>query len=128
MSEYRLRDQDGCELIEADDLAEARETAIEWVLGGEWDPRASTYWVTVWIEEASSGEVVDSVKVPIEPPEPVCSEAGGHDWAEAGVQGHGGGVRSFDECRHCACRRITNTWATDPATGEQGLTSVGYEP
>jgi hypothetical protein len=28
----------------------------------------------------------------------------------------------------CGCARITDTWAQDPETGEQGLHEVRYEP
>ena len=30
-------------------------------------------------------------------------------------------------CRHCACKRTTDTWAQNKETGEQGLRSVSYE-
>lgn len=29
---------------------------------------------------------------------------------------------------HCGCERITDTWAQDPDSGEQGLRSVTYKP
>ena len=30
-------------------------------------------------------------------------------------------------CRHCGCKRTTDTWAQNRETGEQGLREVSYE-
>jgi hypothetical protein len=51
---------------------------------------------------------------------------GGHR-DNPGVFGHDGGVIIREVCRHCAAYRVTDTWAQNPATGEQGLESVTYE-
>lgn len=81
----------------------------------------------------------DSHKVAIEPEEPDCVEGKSHDWASPhrvvggikenpGVWGIGGGVIIHEACLRCGCGRVTNTWAQDMTDGEQGLTSVSYEP
>lgn len=74
----------------------------------------------------------------LEPAEPECTD-GEHDWQSPyeivggckenpGVWGHGGGVRIHECCMKCGCERVTDTWAQDMNTGEQGLESVSYEP
>lgn len=79
-----------------------------------------------------------SHSVAIEPEEPACSHADGHDWrsphglvggceSNPGVWGHGGSVVAHEVCVRCALARITDGWAQDPETGVQGLTSVRYD-
>ena len=74
--------------------------------------------------------------VALDEPEPDC-EAAEHDWQSPydvlrglsenpGVQGHGGGVVITEVCQHCGAYRVTDTWAQNPSTGEQGLHSVEY--
>lgn len=81
----------------------------------------------------------DSHKVAIEPEEPACVAGQAHDWASPheivggikenpGVWGSGGGVIVHEACLRCGCGRVTDTWAQDMTDGEQGLTSVSYEP
>jgi hypothetical protein len=61
-----------------------------------------------------------------------------HDWQSPhalvgglkenpGVRGHGGGVVIHEVCVHCGTLRVTDTWAQNPSTGEEGLESVRYE-
>ena len=80
-----------------------------------------------------------AVTVAIDPPEPDCLKGGEHRWrsphdlvggieSNPGVWGSGGGVLIIECCMRCGCARTTDTWAQDPETGEQGLTSVRYEP
>lgn len=71
------------------------------------------------------------------PSEPVCVGKKPHMWESPeklggcrenpGVWGHGGGVIIHDVCSRCGCKRITDTWGQDTATGEQGFTFVSYE-
>ena len=88
---------------------------------------------TVWVDVSVEG---DPWRVAINPPPPPCS-GGGHKWESPysligglrenpGVWGNGGGVIYRECCSHCGAFRETDTWATDPETGEQGLTSVTY--
>jgi hypothetical protein len=76
--------------------------------------------------------------VTCEAEEPDCDDDQEHDWQSPialvggckenpGVHGHGGGVLITEVCRHCGCKRVTDTWAQNPTTGEQGLRSVEYE-
>lgn len=122
--------------IEADSPAEA---AQEYVDGGDWgDTDESTRWVTVAVAEEPDGDDAQDVRVTLEPTEPECAEGESHDWRapyavlggleeNPGVWGNGGGVILRRVCRHCGTYRVTDTWAQDPETGEQGLTSVSYE-
>jgi hypothetical protein len=87
-------------------------------------------------EPIDDGEI--SVTVQVDPEEPACADEHEHDWrsphpvlggceSNPGVWGHGGGVIIREVCAHCGAYRVTDTWAQDPGTGEQGLTSVAYE-
>lgn len=126
-----------------------RDAAQDYVDGGDWGENDATHWVTVNVWRTAigidDGEIVescheeDTVTVAIDPPEPECEDGQDHDWASdfdvvggieqnPGVWGHGGGVIITEHCRRCGCGRHTDTWAQDPETGEQGLTSARYEP
>lgn len=134
-----LRDDGVEETIDACDLDEARERAEEWAREGGWDLTGGTIWVDVAIIDPATRERVERVTVQIDQPEPRCERGHEHDWQSPheivgglkenpGVWGHGGGVIITEVCMHCGCARITDTWAQRPDTGEQGLTSVSYEP
>lgn len=126
-----------------------REAAEEYA--SAYPQEEETYWVTVhvWrvgLELDEDGQLVmcDSgrvdVRVTREPLEPPCvDDDHEHEWQSPfelvggikenpGCWGHGGGVIIREVCRHCGRYRITDTWATDPATGRQGLRSTRYEP
>lgn len=125
------------------DAESAREAAEEYVAGGDWGDASKTSWVTVYVfTRLKLGGITldlddrDSFEVEVEPDEPSCPE-GEHDWVtpyavlgglreNPGVQGHGGGVICHEVCRYCGCLRTTDTWAQNPETGKQGLTSVEY--
>lgn len=130
--------------IEAVDADDAIRQAKDLLRGGDWGELESTCWprasVTLYDDD---GDEVEShrVKVAIDPEEPVCDggEHGGeHEWRSPieivggiaenpGVWGHGGGVIVHEVCRRCGWKRISDSWAQDPDTGEQGLNSVRYE-
>lgn len=109
----------------SENVAEALEA---WVREGTWDASRGTVFVSAWAFDGRDGrgEQAAATTVTIQPDEPEC-EAAAHDWAEESVRGHGGGVVVVERCSHCGCSRTTDTWATNPSTGEQGLTSVSYE-
>ncbi len=88
--------------------------------------------------ERRAANLVGEVEVAIDPVEPACPH-GEHDWQaphalvgglaeNPGVQGHGGGVVVHEACLHCGAQRATDTWATNPRTGEQGYRSLSYGP
>ncbi len=96
-----------------------------------------TVWIDVRVRCEETGES-DSDSVTLEPDAPYCADDHEHDWCSPhalvggleenpGVHGHGGGVIITEVCRHCGCKRVTDTWAQNPVTGEQGLRSVSYE-
>lgn len=68
-------------------------------------------------------DFVESFSIAVNPSEPDCPE-GVHDWYQENVNGNGGGVIVTECCNHCDCTKITNTWAHNPSTGEQGLKSI----
>jgi hypothetical protein len=81
----------------------------------------------------------ERASVACDPPVPPCVDGGEHEWRaphaivggieeNPGVWGHGGGVVMHECCMRCRCGRVTDTWAQRSDTGEQGLTSVKYEP
>jgi hypothetical protein len=97
---------------------------------------------TLWINIEVRCELTDeeaSETVACEPDEPDCKRGStAHDWQSPfeilggirenpGVWGRGGGVLIEEVCMICGCGRTTDTWAQDPASGMQGLTSVSYE-
>lgn len=97
-----------------------------------------TLWIDVSVRCPATGEE-ESTTVQLDEPEPECESGSSHDWRSPysllgglrenpGVQGHGGGVIIREVCVICGCERTTDTWAQRPDTGEQGLTSVSYEP
>jgi hypothetical protein len=128
------------------------EAAREYVDGGEWGERDTTTWIHVrtwrrgYVWDADEEEVVEVIAdeqshtVQLDPEEPECpSDEGEHDWQaphelvgglieNPGVHGHGGGVTITTVCMRCGARRVEDTWAQDPETGQQGLESVTYEP
>jgi hypothetical protein len=125
------RDLGGAADFTATDLEDATESTRE-----TFDAGAETYWVHGRLTCEATGEEED-VSFRVDPAEPDCCEAE-HDWRapfsvvggikeNPGVWGHGGGAVCKEVCAHCGAYRITDTWAQDPETGEQGLTSVEYQ-
>jgi hypothetical protein len=113
-------------------------------LDGDWDMDGGTVWVRDWAApiDPATGEAIEAAQVTvtttIEPPAPACARGRDHQWRSPysvlggiaenpGVWGHGGGVIIREVCAHCAAYRVTDTWAQDRSTGEQGLTEVSYE-
>lgn len=135
MAIYTCRDACGVAIdIEADT---PREAAQEYVDGAEWE-NASTMWHHIHVREVGrpddEGETFD---ITLPPPVPECC-GDAHDWQSPhdllgglkenpGVWGHGGGVKIREVCAHCGVYRVTDTWATDPETGQQGLESIEYQ-
>lgn len=124
---YTLRDDASAVevTIEATDDEDARAQAEAWAREGDWNTPDRTIWIDVRITDDEGDHEV--VTVAIGPDEPECSE-GEHSWKDEGVRGHGGGVVIVEACKHCGVKRITDTWAQRPDTGEQGLTSTRYQP
>jgi hypothetical protein len=123
--------------ISASSIDEALAQAIEWVRAGDWDLDGETGWVRVRVRDLATG-AGGSATVAIDPEEPPCIDDE-HDWQSPheivggiednpGVWLNGGGVIIEEVCMRCGCGRRTDTWAQDPSTGEQGLTSVSYTP
>jgi len=117
-----------------------RDAAQAYVDDGGWGEITETTWVTVyvWTEDGDDPDDREGYTIEIDPAEPGCT-GDDHDWQSPheivggiaenpGVWGHGGGCRIHEVCRHCGAHRHTDTWAQRPDTGEQGLTSVRYEP
>lgn len=142
MSKYLCNDGNAELEIEADS---AEDAAQEYVDDGSWGEEPKTSWVGVYVREIKGkdedGEPIlgeeERHTIEVEPTEPRKMAECGHDWESPhsvvgglsenpGVFGHGGGVIIMEVCRHCGGYRITDTWAQNPETGEQGLTSVEY--
>ena len=105
-----------------------------------WDrvtPGASTAWYSCAVIDTWTGEEHHETHT-VEPDEPECVDGSSkHRWDSPialvggiadnpGIQGKGGSVLIHEVCRRCGSHRRTDTWATDPATGEDGLRSVSY--
>jgi len=112
----------------------AAEACDKYVAQGDWGDVSKTTWVSVtaWRRGVDSdGDIVDvgeeSHDVTIEPTEPDCASGREHVWHDwRGPQGHGGGVFYSERCLCCGCEKATDTWAQNPANGQQGLHSVEY--
>lgn len=98
----------------------------------------STMWIDISVHCDETDEH-ETHTVQLDPEAPDCAGDETHDWQSPheilggleenpGVWGHGGGVLIHEVCMHCGCKKTTNTWAQRMDTGEQGLTSVSYEP
>ena len=132
----RLEGGEGGEEEFEGSLEDVWREAAEWARDG-WNAVDRTFWVRVDVE-GEDGHISRS-KVPIDPEPPKCvSSEHEHDWQgphrlvggleeNPGVVGHGGGVRITRVCMHCGCKRVTDTFASDPVDGERGLESVRYE-
>jgi hypothetical protein len=121
----------------------AEDAAQEYVDGGDWgDNQTKTFWVRVYTTPVRRGKLVEEERerhtITVDPSPPECAEGEDeHDWRQSytlfggleqnpGVRGHGGGVVIQEACAHCGAVKITDTWAQNPETGEQGLTSIEY--
>lgn len=124
MMTYRCDDGNA----EIEIVAESTQAAAqEYVDGGEWGDIDSTTWVTVFVRwtDEDGDELQDRIKIAIDPDEPGCEEED-HDWKQVSVRGSGGGVVVTSQCAHCGLFCERNSWAQDPADGEQGLSSTRY--
>lgn len=131
---YTCWDESG-ERVEIE-ATSAEEAAREYVEGGGLTAEGATWWAHVSVE--MDDETVETIRVPVHPTEPRCTSGEGHDWQtphelvgglrdNPGVFGSGGGVKLHEACVRCGCGKVTDTWATDPVDGRQGLESVRYE-
>lgn len=105
--------------------------------GDNYDTSGGTCWVRVVAANVFDPGDSAETTITIDPPEPDCARGHAHDWQtphsivggmeeNPGVWGNGGGIIMNFVCRHCGARKTIDTWAQDPTTGEQGLTSVSY--
>lgn len=139
---------DGNAPIEFPEAESGDEAAQEYVDSGEWGEIEETHWFTVHSWRVGymldDGDVVkvsidrDRHHITVNPNEPDCDGEHDHNWLSPysllggleenpGVWGHGGGVITKEACGHCGKYKVTDTWATNPENGEQGLHSVAYE-
>lgn len=135
--------EDGHEFatVEAETLDEAIQLARDIIDPSAYDlsdqDGEQTVWARIGVRHRVLGEDA-SFEVQIDPTEPNCIDDEGHDWQSPldvvggikenpGVWGHGGGIIRKEACVKCGCGRTTDTWAQNPTTGEQGLTSIRYE-
>lgn len=123
--------------ITAESAAEALDIARDNVDRANYPDCTGTIWIAVRVRCEETGED-DSDTVTLNEEEPSCESGEEHRWQSPhclvggltenpGVHGHGGGVIITEVCLKCGCKRVTDTWAQNPETGEQGLRSVSYE-
>jgi hypothetical protein len=116
--------QDAAESIRA---TSPEEAARKYAEIGSWGQEDTTAIVNVYVRLASPpGQDFEPEEVVLHPPEPKCSSRSGHKWTDEYVTGAGGGVLITDRCAHCGCRRQSDTWATNWATGQQGYHTIAY--
>ena len=137
-------DDGHCEITVKCNSGEA--AAQEYVSGGDWGDVDTTIWIRVHVWQSATtatGIIVraneETWRVALDPDEPTCTSEKGHNWRSPheivgglennpGVWGNGGGVKIYECCTRCGCERLTDTWAQDRDTGEQGLEAVSYTP
>lgn len=124
-------------------IEEAEDRCQAWLEDGGWDTSDGTVWAearwSLWVEgEGGDAPIMKGfASVTIHPDAPVCVGDHDHVWASPhdvvggsksnpGVHGHGGGVIIKEVCARCGAYVITDTWAQNPDTGEEGLRSVEY--
>lgn len=133
---YEVRDGYVSDEFDAADDAAAVAYAKQWLADGDW-PREETQYLTACVYRMPGNDCVGEVTLTLHPLPPQCDGGHDHDWCRPhsvvgglrdnpGVFGSGGGVKIVEVCRHCGRRRHTDTWATHPATGEQGVERVWY--
>lgn len=136
MARYEVRDGYASDEFEAPDDAAAVAYAKQWLADGDW-PREETQYLTASVYLMPGNECVGEATLTLQPLPPPCIGGHDHDWCRPhsvvgglrdnpGVHGSGGGVKIVEVCRHCGQRQHTDTWATHPATGEQGVERVWY--
>lgn len=125
------------QMVTASSPEEALKVARNNVSRSNYSESEGTLWIDVKVRCDETGEE-DSDSVTLEPDEPDCEDGEVHHWESPhclvggltenpGVHGHGGGVIITEVCLKCGCKRVTDTWAQNRETGEQGLRSVSYE-
>lgn len=135
MNNYIASDGNGETRHEASSLEEAAKT-VRKEYASAYDSEDSTLWVSLMVRNEEDPDERTSFKLTVEPTEPACSKEE-HEYQSPhellggckenpGVWGSGGGVLIKEVCMHCGTVRKTDTWAQDPADGEQGLESVSY--
>lgn len=136
---------DGNAEVEFEDVSH-KEAANQYVYDGDWGEIDKTFWVDVTTYrkgiDATGNYVncdIDSHTISRNPEEPDCAFEIEHEWVSPheilggleenpGVWGHGAGTVCKSICKHCGEYMITDSWAQNPATGEQGLYSIEYQP
>lgn len=123
--------------VTASSAKEALDEARKNVTRGSYSGSVGTLWIKVRVTCAETSEDASDT-VALDEEEPDCAAGEEHHWqsphglvggleSNPGVHGHGGGVVIAEVCLKCGCKRVTDTWAQNPETGEQGLRSVSYE-
>jgi hypothetical protein len=134
---WQVREGYMYQTITASSPEAAVECARENVDRANYADCTGTLWISVQVTCEETGEE-ESDTVTLDEDAPDCESGEEHDWQSPhslvggltenpGVHGHGGGVLITEVCSHCGCKRVTDTWAQNSQTGEQGLHSVTYE-
>lgn len=100
-------------------------------------PILRTLWEATTATSESDEDDSSYRMIAIDPDEPDCATGHEHVWEtphdivggdpqNPGVRSSGGGVECTSVCVHCGCERTTDSWAQDPVTGQQGLSSIEY--
>lgn len=140
MARYRISDEQVYEFIDADDMAEAVETAEEIWREGSWDSKfvADLRVAELDDNDEETGEVEwIEVECGSDPPEPECTDESGHDWqspypvvggidSNPGVWSTGGTTIVTKECcSHCGVYRIQTAYGSQRNPGQ--CDAVEYE-
>lgn len=112
------------------------EAAWGYIDSGDYGEELHTRWVKVYVYGMGG---LTTHKIQLSATAPPCIDGQDHRWEtplsivggceeNPGLFGHAGGVRIHEVCTRCGCGMLTDTWASDPSDGEEGLTGVRYTP
>lgn len=140
MERYYARGEDieghedlGVDGVLADSITsevEARRAVARMLQDGEWDTSEDYVVLHATILSGESpDEAVEAgyVRLVLDQDEPDCRRDQEHEWIAGGPRSHGGSVWYRDRCGRCGTVRVTDAWAQDPETGDEGLRAVYYE-
>ena len=125
MKNYTVRDttqghdphEMSCPAQTAEEAAEAYVESADWT-------QENTWWARLTVTAPDGAETAHAIA--IDPEEPACTKDE-HGWNEGQAFGAAnGGVVSTDICQHCNIRRINQSNASCPVTGQTMGPAVSY--
>ncbi len=123
----------------AEDATNIVEKQIRKAWEGQPELEKSAYFVFFSVKNQDNEDDKNSKTIVMNQSEPNCVSNERHNWKSPqrilggdnenpGVHSHGGEVVITEICSICGCERVTDTWAKNPDTGEDGFETIEYSP